>query len=104
MPHPFFDAGSFPWRRPDARVLKDQLRTVITNVPEIVAIYERSGGDRASLNTNATPDDVWQNALNLLAGAGLLRNLIEELESIARLKSNTAFQAAVRAVREARPV
>ena len=104
MPHPFFDAGSYPWQRPDARALKDQLRTVITNVPEIVAIYERSGGDRAVLNTNATPDDVWQSALNLLASAGLLRNLIDELESITRLKGNAAFQAAVRAVREARPV
>jgi hypothetical protein len=104
MPHPFFDAGSYPWQRPDARALKDQLRTLITNVPEIVAIYERSGGDRASLNTNSTPDDVWQSALNLLAGAGLLRNLIDELESITRLKGNTAFQAAVRAVRDARPV
>jgi hypothetical protein len=104
MPHPFFDAGSYPWQRPDARALKEQLRTVITSVPEIVAIYERSGGDRASLNTNATPDDVWQSALNLLAGAGLLRNLIDELESIPRLKSNKAFQAAVRAVREAEPV
>jgi hypothetical protein len=103
MPHPFFDSGSFPWRRPDARVLKEQLRTLITNVPEIVAIYERSGGDRAALNSNAAPDDVWQNALNLLAGAGLFRNFIDELSTIARLRTNSTFQAALLAVREANP-
>src|SRR3954454_25228592 len=103
MPHPFFDSGSYPWRRPEARVLKDQLRTLITNVQEIVGVYERSGGDRASLNSNPAPDEVWQNALNLLADAGLFRNFIDELASIVRLKSNSAFQAALLAVREAKP-
>ena len=103
MPHPFFDASSYPWHLPEARALKTQLRTVIPNVPEIVAIYERSGGDRASLNSNGTPDEVWQNALNLLGGAGRLREFVNELESIVRLKTNAPFQAAIRAVREAKP-
>ena len=103
MPHPFFDADKYPWHRADARELKVQLRTLIPNVPEIVAIYERSGGDKAWLNQNAAPDDVWQSALNLLAAARLLQNFINELASIARLQHNASFQAAIRAVREAQP-
>jgi hypothetical protein len=103
MPHPFFDAGSYPWGRADAQALKEQLRTVIPNVPDIVIIYEQSGGDRAALDSNAAPDVVWHRALSLLANAGRLREFIEELEQIKRLQGNASFQAAIRAVREATP-
>lgn len=103
LPHPFFESVRYPWRRRDAKELRIQLQTAIPNVAEIVAIYERSGGDRAALNPNAAPDEVWQNALNLLAAGGLIRDLIDELASIGRLKGNAGFQAAISAVREARP-
>lgn len=104
MSHPFFDAGKYPWGRDDAQALKEQLRTVIPNVPDIVMLYEQSGGDRAVLDSNAAPDVVWYRALSLLANAGRLREFIEELEQIKRLEGNASFQAAIRAVREATPM
>ena len=104
MPHPYFDTGSFPWSRPEAKALIVQLNTVIPNVPEIVAIYERSGGDRASLNSHGSPAEVWHSALTLLAAGGRLGSFLDELASIGRLQHNADFQAAIRAVREAKPI
>jgi hypothetical protein len=103
MTHPFFDATSFPWARTDAKTLNDLLIIVLTNKPEIVGIYQRSGGVLGDLDQGQAPADVWHDVLDLLATGGKLRALCDELLAVSRLQGNAAFQAAVRAIEDARP-
>lgn len=98
MTHPFFDAVTYPWSRPEAGALFDLLTITITNPQEIALIYQRSGGSLASLDTNQAPGLIWTDALNLLSTGGLLSDFCAQLEAIARLKKNKAFQQAIRDV------
>ncbi len=103
MVHPFFGAGAFSWRLPQAQALRHQLSIAITAKAEIVQIFQLSGGVLGDLDQNQPPNALWQDVLNLLATGGLLREFCDQLKAIERLRRNVAFQKAIGDVESAKP-
>ena len=77
MAHPFFDSGSYPWVRADARAFQVALAQTIPEAARINNLY-RSCGLKIPLAAEA-PDIMWQKALDALAAATLLRVLGDRL-------------------------
>jgi hypothetical protein len=53
MPHPFFDASSYPWHREDARKLHRELYVAIANANAIDGFYKSISPGLLPLATEA---------------------------------------------------
>ena len=72
MPHPFFDALSFPWHRPEAAFLSRDLARIEREFAAIELDYQACGADLPAL-TNANPELVWKEVLENLVLARALQ-------------------------------
>lgn len=97
--HPFFDAPTFPWSRPEAGPFHVALAN---NVPKKTAevVFEQCGGNPIGLDWNQSQSDVWRDVLKELSLAGGLKNLCEWCRDHATYR-NEPFQKAARAVLDA---
>jgi hypothetical protein len=95
--HPFFEVGRFPWDRVEAKILHQALFTSIGAAGRIDLIYQACGGVRP-LTQPAAADLMWKEALQLLASAGRIKQLCEEL---ARQGEWPALKTAVEAIEAA---
>lgn len=95
MPHPFFDAISYPWSRADARAWHTALYENIKTPARIDVLYQASGPGLAPLPTPpAPPDVIWKAGLEQLSAARKLESLCTSLLKDASLNSvHKAVQA-----------
>ena len=81
MPHPFFDSSSYPWHRQDARTFHVELYSAIADDGVIQTTYKGCGPGLIPLAKDG-PYQMWQEALDALAPALLLRELGKRLEAL----------------------
>src|SRR5437870_1725058 len=80
VPHPFLEAGRYPWTLPEARELHKQLYQLVKLANDIEAIYQECSMDLEPLERQA-PSPMWRAALDAIAAAHLLTVLGERLEA-----------------------
>src|SRR5689334_19858565 len=100
MPHPFFDANVYPWKRADAIKLHTDLYTVIDVAGRITSIYDKAGGTQP-LSPNLAADLAWREVLNLLTAG---RNLQTLCGLVLAEPGWKAIHDSIRAVQAAVPV
>lgn len=101
MHHPFFENTVYPWKRPEARALYDELVLAIPDPPEIRRRYEYAGGPLDVINWAQPTRELWHDALKALVRAGRLRDLCQALAGDRTFAKAGTLQAAVSAVIDA---
>jgi hypothetical protein len=96
-PHPFFDAPSFPWPRPEAGPFHQAVAQVL-GLSQVPILFPRFGGDPLLLTPNLSPAAAWHEVLDQLTMVRGLRGLCEWCRDDPRYAANTPFQTIVRAV------
>jgi nucleoside phosphorylase len=77
MPHPFFDALSFPWHHPDAVPAQQALLAAYPQFDSIEMLYKRCAAGLPPLSMQGRPDKLWKDALEALTAARALHRLCE---------------------------
>ena len=77
MTHPILRPGRYPFWREEASLLCRRLFQRFPDQQVIARLYNSCAEDLRPLNLGQGPDLVWQEALEVLAQAGLLSRLIE---------------------------
>lgn len=98
MPHPFFDAMTFPWVRQDAQALHTALYQAPALSAQLVHVYQVVGGTQP-LTPGLAAHLAWREVLDLLTGARRLRALCDHLLAT---PAYAALHPAVQAVVDAR--
>ncbi len=102
MPHPFFDASSFPWHHADAVPAAQALLAAYPQFDSIDTLYRRCGPGLPPLSMYERPDKLWKDALEALTAARALRRLCElVLEDAAAAAAYGAIQRLVDAAQSA---
>lgn len=86
MPHPFFDAPTYPWHLAAAQALHRALYQGQPTYARIVLAYQACGPNLPPLNQTSA-DIVWKDALDVLASAQLLRKLCEVILASPELRA-----------------
>lgn len=102
MPHPFFDALSFNWKRSEAAQLYDALVEVIPDSDEILVLYTLAGGNQAAVLTKQAATVLWHEVLCKIGQAQKVEALCKRLKEHKRLEDNAQYHAAIDAVVNAR--
>jgi hypothetical protein len=97
MPHPFFDAVSYPWDRTDAQALHQGLAGAVPEFTDITFLYQKCKTGLPGLGRDR-PDRVWKEALDSLTLARALEKLCELVLESKRLDN---LWATVRAIQVA---
>lgn len=95
--HPFFDAPTYPWHRPEADPFHAAVADTL-GVKDVKVIFPKFGGDLKRLNQNQPPNDVWRDVLTELTAVRGLRGLCEWCRDEPKYQKNDPFVAAARAV------
>ena len=95
--HPFFDAPTYPWPRPEAPVFHDALARLVP-VDLVGILFPRFGGDLTQLNQRDWPSNVWREVLNQLTIARGLKGLCEWCRDESPSRGSATLQTAVQAV------
>jgi hypothetical protein len=98
VPHPFFDARRYPWSREDALAAHSALAQAVMTPNQYRLLYEKSGGDLTKLPAQQNAADAWQEILNLLTVARLLKRFTE---LVIDDKGMAAVHDAIRAIQNA---
>lgn len=75
--HPYFDAGHYPWNKPDAAALYQGLTGTYTISSYVMRLYNQCGTGLPPLNRNQGLGGIWQQALENLTRAGRLERLCQ---------------------------
>jgi hypothetical protein len=97
MPHPFFDAVSYPWERTDAQALHRELALILPAFGDITFLYGKCKAGLPTLRDDS-PELVWKQALESLTIARALAKLCELVLAQSRWAS---VHDAVRAIQAA---
>lgn len=92
MAHPFFDTDKYPWDREDGRALHRKLYELITKPGDISMILRECSGDLEPLKEDA-PKAMWQDLLDSVAAAMLLKTLGQRLRARPYPAVHAAFAA-----------
>lgn len=79
MPHPIFDAASYPGHLPEAKALLEALYQTIGDPNRIRRFYEDCKAGLPPLTLAAPADNLWREALNNLVHARALQKLCDAL-------------------------
>jgi hypothetical protein len=93
MPHPIFDAGTYPLHRPEATSLLAVLTQSISDPHAIDLLYRKCGAGLDPLPLSQPPRVIWGKALDNLATAGALQRFCEELQGDIRYQSRPIREA-----------
>ena len=77
MPHPFFDARSYPWHREEAVDFHKVLYLSVDNPDLIDTLYRRIGAGLRPFTKKQAADLIWKEVLDLLTVARRLKALCE---------------------------
>jgi hypothetical protein len=66
MPHPFFDASTFPWHHPEAVPTRQALLAAYPQFDPIDLLYKQCAPGLPRLSMYSSPEKLWKDALEAL--------------------------------------